>query len=74
MFKWPNKYADVFITMIDLDKEEVQYTVRDKDTGILVEPSKKSKFIVSASNGMVYFDARECPINLFQHIHNVLQS
>ena len=73
MFKWPNKFADVFVISINLEKEEIQYTVRDKDTGVLVEPLRTAKFIVNEVSGMVHFDARECPARLFQHIYDVLQ-
>lgn len=73
MFKLPNKYADVFVLAINLEDEEIRYVVRDKDTGFLVEPIRTTKFIVNEASGMVHFDARECPIKLFQHIYNTLE-
>lgn len=73
IYKWTNKFADVFISSINLEREEVSYTVRDKETGVLVEPLRKAKFIVNEPGKLVHFDAREMPIDLFSHIYQVLQ-
>lgn len=72
MFKWPNKYADVFVISINPEREEVEYDVRDKETGVSVEPRRTAKFIVNEPGKLVHFDNRECPIDLFKHIYQTL--
>ncbi len=67
LFKWPNKFADVFFISIN---DTIEYEVRDKESGKLVEPKKQAKYVVSGA--MVYFDHREIPLELFNHIALVL--
>ena len=55
------RFADVFISKID--DQEASYEVRDKDTGVLVEPRRSTKYIVNDSTGMVAFDSRENPLS-----------
>ena len=68
MFKLPMKFADVFIRSIG--DEEIVYEVRDKDTGLLVEPMRIAKYV--EANGIVHFDMREVNKDLFAHIKNIL--
>jgi len=62
------KFADVFIRSITDD--EIIYEVRDKDTGLLVEPLRIAKYV--KVNGLVHFDMREVNCDLFDHIRNIL--
>lgn len=48
LFKVPSATADLFIS--DLNKDEITYSVRDKETGTLLEPVKTSKFVVQGPN------------------------
>jgi hypothetical protein len=73
MFKIPMKFADVFVLAINIEDEEIVYTVRDKDTGICVEPLRHTKFIVNDVTKVVHFDAREVSLDLFSHIYQVLK-
>lgn len=70
IFKWSNKFADVFISSID--DQEITYEVRDKDTGVMIEPKRKTKYIVNEVSKMVHFDAREIQVELFGHIYQTL--
>lgn len=72
MFKIPNKFADVFILSIDPEKEQIEYTVRDKDTGVLVEPLRTTKFVINEADRMVHFDARFVSLDIFQRAYQVL--
>lgn len=70
LFKVPMRYADIFISKID--QEQIEYIVVDKDTGVLVEPRRLTKYTINDATKMVLFDAREIPLVQFQHIYNVL--
>lgn len=72
MFKIPNKFADVFILSIVPEKEQIVYTVRDKDTGVLVEPLRTTKFVINEVDRMVHFDARVVSLDIFQRAYQVL--
>lgn len=71
LFKVQMQFADVFISSID-DKEII-YEVRDKETGIMSEPARKTKYILNEVTKRVHFDAREIPMDLFRHIYNTLK-
>ncbi len=71
LFKVPMRFADVFISKID--ESGVDYEVRDKNTGLLVEPRRSAKYIVNDATGMVHFDSREIPLVQFQRTYQVLQ-
>ena len=56
LYKWRCEFSDVFVSTID--GEQITYTVRDKVTGILMEPPRKSKYVVDEIKKMIYFDER----------------
>lgn len=74
LFKLCNKFADIFISNIDDKAETITYDVRDKETGIMTEPKRQTKFIINDVSKMVHFDAREIPLDLFGHIYNTLKN
>lgn len=70
LFLWPNQFSDVFISSID--DSHIVYTVRDKVTGILMEPPRKTKYMVDEINKMIHLDNRSMPIEQFVHAYNTL--
>jgi hypothetical protein len=67
------KFADVFIRVIDTLAETVVYEVRDKDTGNLVEPTRLTKYVINDATGIVHFDMREIPVEMFNYISMILK-
>lgn len=65
-------YADVFVRTINPEKSTITYEVRDKNTGILVEPRRETPFIVNDITKMVHFDAREVPFPMFSRAYECL--
>jgi hypothetical protein len=71
LFKFCTNHADLFISSLDLAKKEITYSVRDKETGKLLEPSTKSKLVLN--NNQVIFDvSRVFPLELAKHIEHIL--
>lgn len=46
-FKICTQFADLFISDLDLSGKTIAYSVRDKETGIILEPHSKSKLMVN---------------------------
>lgn len=73
LFKFCTQLADLFISDLDLSAKTIAYSVRDKETGKLLEPHSKSKLVVNGSQ--VVFDTnRTFDINLARHIEATLKS
>jgi hypothetical protein len=70
LYKVGMQFADVFISRIS--DTEIDYEVRSKDVGLLVEPRRSTKYIINDATKMCHFDNREIPLVQFQHIYNVL--
>lgn len=70
LFKLSNQQADLFISRIDFSKREIDYSVREKDTGVLLEPPNKSKLTITES--IILFDGRPVPLDLAKHISVIL--
>jgi hypothetical protein len=64
------QFADVFVDKID--QTEISYSVRDRISGVLVEPRRSTKFIVNEADGNVHFDSRFISIPHFQKIYQTL--
>lgn len=54
LFRVSSTHSDLFISLLDLKKKEIHYTVRDKETGILLEPPLKSK--ITITDKQILFD------------------
>ena len=55
LFKVQLQHSDMFVRMIDLEKSKIQYSVRDKLTGNLLEPEQNVPFIVNEVEQKVEF-------------------
>lgn len=72
LFKVNLNLADIFISELDLSKGVIAYSVRDKETGILLEPHLESKLLVN--DKQVMFDSRFIDKNYAKHIEETLNS
>ncbi len=70
LFKVQLQHSDLFISAIDPIKCLISYEVRDKKTGLLLEPSSFSKFEVLEDK--ISFDKRQIPIPIVQQIVETL--
>lgn len=70
LFRISNQQADLFVSHINLKNKDISYTVRDKETGMLLEPPNKSKLTVTEQQ--VLFDGRPIPLGLAQFIEQTL--
>ena len=70
LFRISNQQADLFISSINLKNKDISYTVRDKETGMLLEPPNKSKLTVTEQT--VLFDGRPVPLDLAHYIEQIL--
>lgn len=70
LYKWINQYSDVFISAIDGDS--ITYTVRDKVTGVIMEPPRKTKYVVDEIKKMIYMDERSMHMDEFLWAFKVL--
>lgn len=64
--------ADLFIESLDLSEKTIVYSVRDKETGILLEPHFKSKLTMNEQQ--ILFDHRHIDLRYAKHIEEVLRS
>lgn len=71
-FKVCLNHADLFISSLDLSAKTIAYSVRDKETGILLEPHFKSKLVMN--DKQVTFDHRFIDLNFAKHIEATLKS
>jgi hypothetical protein len=69
-FKIQQQYSDVFVVGIDVEKGEITYEVRKKETGLRLEPDKTEKILVDGDKA--YYANRYMDIKLFAHINAVL--
>lgn len=58
--------ADMFIEDINLEKTEIAYEIREKESGKLLEPKRIGKFEVLGQQ--VLFDRFFVPLTRFEHI------
>ena len=64
----PLPNSDMFISDINTDLMEIQYEVREKDTGKLMEAMQVVKMSMSEDNNKVHFDNRTIPTKMFNHL------
>lgn len=60
LFMVPLTHGTMFIREIDRHKRTIEYEVRDKEEGRLLEPVRKSPFIIH--EGKIHFDMRFIPL------------
>lgn len=70
LFRWPNQFSDVFVSAID--GEFITYEVRDKLTGVLMEPKRTTKFVVDEIKNSIYLDERTMPMDIFNAAYLML--
>lgn len=69
LFKVQSKYADMFVSSINLEEQTISYQMRD-DMGKAIESLKTEKFIQEGET--VHFHSKNLPLKLFNHIHNII--
>lgn len=72
LFKVCLTHADLFISALDLREKTIEYSVRAKESGQLVEPHFKSKLILNDSQ--IIFDQRHIILGLAKHIEHTLKT
>lgn len=72
LFKVSITHADLFISHLDLSGKTIAYSVRDKETGILLEPHFKSRLEINESQ--IMFDSRYIGLGFAKHIETTLNS
>jgi hypothetical protein len=73
LFKVPLQHSDMFVKGIDLERSIIQFQVRDKLTGNLLEPEQNVPFFVNEVEQKVEFSGgRYIAIGLAALINQVL--
>lgn len=72
LFKVCLTHADLFISSLDLSINSIEYTVRDKETGNLLEPHFKSK--LAMNDKQITFDHRHIDLRFAKHIEETLKA
>lgn len=70
LFKVQLQHSDLFVSAIDPIKKLISYELREKNTGVLLEPSNFSKFEVLEDR--ISFDKRQIPIPVVKMIVETL--
>lgn len=71
LIKIPLQNADMFVEA--LPEGSITYSIRHKETGILLEPVKTSKIEADDAAGVVRFDNRYISIQFFAYMVEILQ-
>lgn len=72
LFSVQTPLATLFIRSIDTERKRIVYDVRDKETGILLEPQKDSGYVIFEGN-MRFDHIRFIPIPLLEQIMSTIQ-
>lgn len=70
LFKIQNQFADVFIKKIN--KDDLIYEVRDKTTGVLMEPERTARYYIDELQKKIHFDERYMSFELFNNAYAAL--
>ena len=70
LFKVQLQFIDLFIESLDLSAKVIAYSVRDKETGKLLEPHFKSKLVINKNQ--IDFDMRHISLDMAKFIESVL--
>lgn len=68
LYKVPLEHSDLFITHVDLEKATITYTVRDKESGRLLEPESVDSKITITPDGKANFDNRWLAVQVLPYI------
>lgn len=68
LYKVPLEHSDLFITHVDLEKATITYTVRDKESGRLLEPESIDSKISVTPDGKANFDNRWLAAQMLPYI------
>lgn len=72
LYKIENQFADIFIKTIT--KENIIYEVRDKITGVLMEPERTAKYYIDELQKKIHYDERYMSFDLFNRAYSVLNA
>jgi hypothetical protein len=68
--KVPLEKADLFIHLFNEDKRLLTYEIRDKETGVRLEPKRTSNYEIK--EGKLMFDMRYITLELGNYINKLL--
>lgn len=71
LFKVPLQHADMFISSIDTKNHLISYTMRDKNTGTLIEPPIVND-VFEVLQDRISFSKRQIPHEQVYKIHETL--
>lgn len=71
LFKIPLQHADMFISHIDIEKHLISYEMRDKNSGILIEPPINND-VFSVLEDRISFSKRFIKHDEVYQIHSTL--
>jgi hypothetical protein len=66
------QHSDMFVKILDLEKNLITFQIRDKISGILLEPETTLPFVVNELEQKIEFGARYIQFGLAQIISNYL--